>query len=367
MWNALQARVKGWTRHMALMMTWKVTCFALTKRTLASIYGANEGSESIIIKMYASALDRFLAHSFTHSLIRHRSHSDDTVHTISCDDQFAFYAWHRMLRTLFIVVVGLFVYHWCLCSRSRPLTFAPCVGVDILGNPNQTITNPAIFLAFMNGVEMLVNQYLKIGISNKKRKVRNLPPDGNTILHVFGQWLFEAIQFGPEHFDEGTALALKILINIITTKNRTRYLPTYMARFCVSLQQALIKDGRLLIAAINNGSNLLPFEIKGTRSLIPAFVYAVHRILTKVTARLAPTPTPTPTATRLQRLGDFNFKTLLCLRSVSLPDQTLACLPCSLPFVPPFPSSPICSECKRTSTFRQPTWFAATASGSCVK
>jgi hypothetical protein len=52
MWNALQARVKGWTRHMALMMTWKVTCFALTKRTLAIIYGANEGSESVIIKMY---------------------------------------------------------------------------------------------------------------------------------------------------------------------------------------------------------------------------------------------------------------------------------------------------------------------------
>lgn len=108
-----------------------------------------------------------------------------------------------------------------------------------MGNPNQTIQHPNIFLAFMNGVEMLVNQFLKIGIGNKKRRVRNLPPDGNTILHVFGQWLFEAILGGQDSFDEGIALAIKILLMIFTTKHRTDFLPTYLARFCLAIQSVI--------------------------------------------------------------------------------------------------------------------------------
>eukprot|EP01094_Clydonella_sp_ATCC50884_P020502 TRINITY_DN4270_c0_g1_i1.p1 TRINITY_DN4270_c0_g1~~TRINITY_DN4270_c0_g1_i1.p1 ORF type:complete len:1309 (-),score=500.74 TRINITY_DN4270_c0_g1_i1:354-4280(-) len=226
MWNALASRVVGWTRHMALMMTWKVTCFALTKRTLSLIYGGTEGSDSIIIKI------------------------DESVHTIPASREFTFYSWHRMFQ--------------------------------ILGNPNETVQDPAIFLAFMNGVEMLVNQYLKIGMSTKRKSKRNKAPDGNTILHVFGKWLFESILLpGRDAFDEGQALALKTLCTIFTSKETTSFLPTYTARFCMCLQHALMKEGRLLLAAINNSVGLMPQELIGIRSVVPAFVYAINRILTK--------------------------------------------------------------------------------------
>lgn len=226
MWNALQSRVVGWTRHMALMMTWKVTCFALTKRTLSLIYGGTEGSDSIIIKI------------------------DESVNTIPATPEFTYYSWHRMFQ--------------------------------ILGNPNETVGDPAIFLAFMNGVEMLVNQYLKIGMSTKGKMKRNKAPDGNTILHVFGKWLFEGILLpGREAFDEGQALALKTLCTIFTTKETTNFLPTYTARFCLCLQHALMKEGRLLLAAIINSGGLMPQELVGIRSVVPSFVYAIHRILTK--------------------------------------------------------------------------------------
>lgn len=46
--------------------------------------------------------------------------------------------------------------------------------------------------------------------------------------------------------------------------------------------QSLLKDGRVLIAAVINSSSLLLHEIRGFRSLIPAFMFAISRILSKV-------------------------------------------------------------------------------------
>ena len=39
LWEALKERVRGWTHHMALVLTWKLTCISLTKRSVAILYG----------------------------------------------------------------------------------------------------------------------------------------------------------------------------------------------------------------------------------------------------------------------------------------------------------------------------------------
>mmetsp|Transcript_2685 Transcript_2685/g.9507 ORF Transcript_2685/g.9507 Transcript_2685/m.9507 type:complete len:1308 (+) Transcript_2685:68-3991(+) len=228
LWDALRQSVKGWTHHMSLILTWKVTCFALTKRSTAILYGSSEGTDCVIVKI------------------------DDSVQNIQLDDEYVFYSWHRML--------------------------------NIIGNPSEVIQHPAIFLAFMNGVEILVNQYLKIGYASKvagKDGNRFLPPDGNTILHIFGTWLYDAIQFDRSGFDEGTALAMKILCNIMTTKHRTDFLPIYMASFYSCMQEALMKEERVLLAAITSATNLFTLEIKGLRCLVPSFIYAIHKVITK--------------------------------------------------------------------------------------
>jgi hypothetical protein len=41
LWDALQHRVRGWTHHNELILTWKVTSFALTKRSTAILYGSS--------------------------------------------------------------------------------------------------------------------------------------------------------------------------------------------------------------------------------------------------------------------------------------------------------------------------------------
>lgn len=39
LWKALKDRVKGWTHHMALIQTWNCITIALTKRSVAILYG----------------------------------------------------------------------------------------------------------------------------------------------------------------------------------------------------------------------------------------------------------------------------------------------------------------------------------------
>eukprot|EP01103_Thecamoeba_quadrilineata_P016098 TRINITY_DN5294_c0_g1_i2.p1 TRINITY_DN5294_c0_g1~~TRINITY_DN5294_c0_g1_i2.p1 ORF type:complete len:1059 (+),score=173.97 TRINITY_DN5294_c0_g1_i2:1132-4308(+) len=108
-----------------------------------------------------------------------------------------------------------------------------------------------------------------------------MPTDGNTILHIYGHWLFQAIYQDKAGFEEGTALAVKILCNIFCSRPKSKFLPGYLSSFCNCMNEALRKDGRLLYSAIINCQELYTHEIEGTRVLLPSFVYAIGRILQK--------------------------------------------------------------------------------------
>eukprot|EP01095_Lingulamoeba_sp_RSL-Kostka_P018275 TRINITY_DN9967_c1_g1_i3.p1 TRINITY_DN9967_c1_g1~~TRINITY_DN9967_c1_g1_i3.p1 ORF type:complete len:1160 (+),score=392.41 TRINITY_DN9967_c1_g1_i3:355-3834(+) len=223
LWGALIDRVSYWTHHMSLILTWKTFAISLTRRTAAILYGPSEGSETVSVKL------------------------DDSTQNLQLEDEYVFYAWHKLLY--------------------------------ILGNPNEQIKHPAIFLAFMNGIEMLVNFYLALGSKEINDVVA--PPSGNTILNLVGPWLFDAIQLDRKGFDEGTALALKILCNIVMTKAHTNIQPYYIAHFYFSLQQSLLKEGRVLLAGITSCTNLFSYSLQGVRCLLPAFVFAIHKILSR--------------------------------------------------------------------------------------
>ena len=148
----------------------------------------------------------------------------------------------------------------------------------LLGNPNETIQIPGIHYAFMIGVESFVNLYLKIEITIYENK-RYIAPNANTILHIFGRWLFDCIHLHRSGFEEGTSLAIKILSMIITTKHLTSILDIYISSFYSCLQRALEDSGRVLVAAIVNTTSLFTKNIKGIRCLIPSFVAAIQKVL----------------------------------------------------------------------------------------
>jgi len=225
LWDALKQRVRGWTHHRALITTWNVVCFALTRRSIAVLYGAREGSESVILKL------------------------EETPQSLQLEDEYVFYSWHRMLY--------------------------------LIGNPNESIHDPDIFLSFMSGVDSLVNQYLRIGTQNiieTAEPSRYISPTGNTILHIFGSWLFDAIHLNRARFDEGTALAVKTLCNTMISKFQTDFLTVYSSSFYSCMQSALSREGRVLVAVITSSTALFRYELKGIRCLVPFFVAAIERI-----------------------------------------------------------------------------------------
>mmetsp|Transcript_9483 Transcript_9483/g.18900 ORF Transcript_9483/g.18900 Transcript_9483/m.18900 type:complete len:83 (+) Transcript_9483:3-251(+) len=81
---------------------------------------------------------------------------------------------------------------------------------------------------------MLVNQYLKIGLGAKTESSnRYIPPTGNTILHIFGSWLFDAIHMNRNGFDEGTALATKTLVTMVSQKIKQNFFQFIVQIFLV--------------------------------------------------------------------------------------------------------------------------------------
>jgi len=225
MWEALSKAVRRWTGLMQLVDQWKVTALALTNRTLAIMYGPAAGTESVLLK----------------------TAGDAQLQQLRLDDEYVFYAWHRMLH--------------------------------ILGNPNESIAQPDIFKEFMTGLERLVQLYLDVQRPQDTGTACVLPPSGNTILHVFGQWLFQAVQLHRPSFDEGTAIAVRVMCNVFITRHTTEYLSIYLASFYSALQRVLLQDGRVLISAILNAESLLSCKLAGSRVLLPAFVYAITRIM----------------------------------------------------------------------------------------
>jgi len=220
MWKSLKSLALGWTHLMPLVMQWNVTTLALTNRSLALLYGPANGTDAVILKL-------------------------DDSQTLHLEDDFVYYAWHRTLH--------------------------------ILGNLN-ALSDPKIFVAALNGLEILTKQYLKIA-PDKAARGAPLPPDGNTILHIFGAWLFNAVRLDRPGFEEGTALAIKIMCSIFCTRFTTKFLSVYLASFYGCLQDILQKDGRVLISAILHCVDFFCFELQGCRILVPHFLHAINRVL----------------------------------------------------------------------------------------
>ena len=151
----------------------------------------------------------------------------------------------------------------------------------LIGNPNQTIHQAPILFEFMGGVELLVNQYTNIGKSQSfnEQQTRYLPPNGNTILHIFGSWLYDCIHLDRSGFEEGTALAVKILCHIMISKESTNFLPIYISSFYSCLQNALNKEGRVLVAALASSTAIFSKTILGIRCLVPYYVMAIQKVL----------------------------------------------------------------------------------------
>ncbi|XP_029989996.1 ral GTPase-activating protein subunit beta-like isoform X2 [Sphaeramia orbicularis] len=136
-------------------------------------------------------------------------------------------------------------------------------------------------------------------VLNRRQKAANIskwrcPPspsplrsDVDSLLHLFGRWLFDAALMGSSQADSwssGRAEACGTLCRIFTCKKTSEdILPVYLSRFYLILRQTLqISEGAcplILASVLLNSSCLFCCDLTGVNLLLPTFTAALEDVL----------------------------------------------------------------------------------------
>ncbi|KAM3620922.1 uncharacterized protein V6R79_003686 [Siganus canaliculatus] len=110
----------------------------------------------------------------------------------------------------------------------------------------------------------------------------------DSLLHLFGSWLFEAALISrerlPDRWAAGRAEACGTLCRIFTCKKTAEdILPVYLSRFYLVLQQGLqvVEEvsPHVLASILLNSARLFCCDLKGVNLLLPSFTSAVENVL----------------------------------------------------------------------------------------
>eukprot|EP00092_Neocalanus_flemingeri_P015318 GFUD01016568.1.p1 GENE.GFUD01016568.1~~GFUD01016568.1.p1 ORF type:complete len:1245 (+),score=319.51 GFUD01016568.1:47-3781(+) len=182
-----------------------------------------------------------------------------------------------------------------LVSSSQPFLQAALVSPDVIEPQSHPCLDilPDIFLQAMRGLFKMVQAYLGFDRSAAPIQFSPLRPRCNSILHLFGPWLFQAALFGTKFdgfssttsdFDEkyggGRAEALGALCLIFSSKKLCEEIETpYLARFFLAVQLGL-KAGPLLSSSVLRYSgSLMALDLPGANVLTPHLVTALKSVL----------------------------------------------------------------------------------------
>ncbi|KAI8817858.1 uncharacterized protein EV422DRAFT_570333 [Fimicolochytrium jonesii] len=233
MWDCLKKYFTTWTHRLPILHQWNATILGLTKRVVGLLYGTNEGAERVVIDV------------------------DENYNvTLVLDTEFVYYAWHRTIY--------------------------------LIGDPNALLA--ANFEVAVKGIGAVVHVWHRIG-GDEEPADRHTPgvPDGSTLLHMFGTWLFEATTKTGSDYSAGRAEALGILCRIFCQpQRRRRFERTYLERFYTAVKEGLRNDTRAITSILLNSGTLFARDLSGSRILVPDFVIALRRILPRPASHNTP-------------------------------------------------------------------------------
>lgn len=136
------------------------------------------------------------------------------------------------------------------------------------------------------GVGRIVEAFHSVGQVPSSSEVE-IPssPDGNTLLHTFGGWLFDACFSAPQvsaEYQQGRAEAYGILCRIFSKpQRRTPFLRLYIERFYAALAIGL-RSETCLPTILMNSTELFATDLEGVRLMVPDFVVGIKSILPKM-------------------------------------------------------------------------------------
>jgi len=247
LWQSLQDLAKNWIT-IPTILQWNAMCYGLTRATLFRLFGPDFGAPNIIVDLSSSYDVGALVLKFSKYPM---SFDDKTTGKtiVNLNTELTYYYWHQILH--------------------------------ILGSPN-AFKDPEIFRIEFSGIVILVDLYLDL-IKTTATQLGANRPSGNTILRIFGDWLFEAVLLDRSGFEEGTALACATLCKIYCSSGDRKFLPSYLSTFANCLTKVLSKDinDKVLTAALLNCRTLFIQQLEGLNLLIPHFIYAISRVWSK--------------------------------------------------------------------------------------
>ncbi|KAJ1930366.1 hypothetical protein IWQ60_000387 [Tieghemiomyces parasiticus] len=244
-WKVMSQCFQSWSHHTDLALEWNAIALGLTKRVLRIMYhdrpGIGTGRVNIAFKGYHVKLD--------------------------LPPKFTYYAWTKVL--------GLVI------------------------DPAQLA--PASFGIVMDGISDLVDQMLAVGNLPETSEAKQgappdllYPPSVNTMLNMFGPWLFAAARvgsanvaspYGPTSPIGGRATAGRCrayldLIRIFTTPQINGETPNHrdLMRFYQLLRDGLVRDECLQAITLHGGA-LFVSGLPGIHVLVPEYLAAVKRII----------------------------------------------------------------------------------------
>ncbi len=170
LWSRLALMFPGWCHLMSVVLGWKSTTLALTQRMLNILYGPLEGNAVLQLSINPKA---------------------------KVDDKFVYYAWSRFL--------------------------------NVLGNMISSTASAQTFLEVFVAVRELVNLFLEVGRTSLKlrsgKEISKMSEaatteqnfsgvDGNTLLHLFGKFIFDAVIANHPQRQLGTAMATQVCVRM---------------------------------------------------------------------------------------------------------------------------------------------------------
>lgn len=225
MWDILKTCFIRWTHRSKTIQQWSTTSLALTKRIQNLVYGDKEGTDGVYVNGPNVKLD--------------------------LPTEFTYYAWHR--------VIYLIPHPLLLPSSNFTLSM---LGIgNLIDTLNSTVT----------GVDIVNPE-----VSN---------PDGNTLLHMFGTFLFDAASKAPtvdQDSQRGCAESFATLCKIFCKpQKRQPFLRTYIERFYAALTIGLKSDS-CLPTILLSCTELFATDLEGVRMLVPDFISAIKMVLPKL-------------------------------------------------------------------------------------
>ncbi|KAJ3452709.1 hypothetical protein M0812_04484 [Anaeramoeba flamelloides] len=168
----------------------------------------------------------------------------------------------------------------------------------------------------MSAIKDVVTLLLGIGNKTDYKKTKKkmvLPdnPDGNTIIKIFGDWLFETVYKNKIGFEEGVSIAFSILSSIFSTHFIRPFNQEYLNQFYAAIIltfQNLEQYSHSLGAILQHTEQLFLRNLDGLFLLIPHYLKLIKLILTSQTLPFS----INISQSSLRRSSIIILKTMIC-------------------------------------------------------